>query len=126
MSAPATDHQLTKQRERAKTAIKALLLKTVSRGCTDDEALAAAAKVQELLQQYDLTPAPSGFTDRILSPAEVMEVTGLGRSTIERARKDRELEFIQLTPRRVGLRMSDLQRWLASRELAALKAPEAA
>ena len=64
---------------------------------------------------------PAEFMDRILSPAEVMEVTGLGRSTIERARKDGELRFIQLTPRRVGLRMSELEKWLASRELAALK-----
>ena len=92
MSAPSTDHQLTKQRERA---------------VPQDQ-------------------RPPEFIDRILSPAEVMTVTGLGRSTIERARRDGELKFIQLTPRRVGLRMSELEAWLASREPAALKAPEAA
>lgn len=32
--------------------IKALMAKTVSNGCTEDEALAAAAKVKELLEKY--------------------------------------------------------------------------
>jgi excisionase family DNA binding protein len=78
------------------------------------------------LPKREPTPQAPEFTDRILSPAEVGEITGLGRSTIERARKDGELKFIQLTPRRVGLRASELQRWLNTREHAALKASEAA
>jgi excisionase family DNA binding protein len=125
MRASSTDRQPAKQRVFAQAAIKSLLLKTVLNGCTEAEADAAAAKVHELLLKYP-PDQPAGFVDRVLSPAEVMELTGLGRSTVERARRDGELRFIQLTPRRVGLRMSELQAWLASRGPAALKAPEAA
>ncbi len=35
--------------------IQALRAKTIDNGCTEDEALAAAAKVAELLDRYDLS-----------------------------------------------------------------------
>lgn len=41
--------------DRLKTRLAALRAKTVANGCTEAEALAAAAKVAELLDRYDLT-----------------------------------------------------------------------
>lgn len=42
-------------RERICTIIRALRAKTVANGCTEDEALAAAAKAAEMLERYNLT-----------------------------------------------------------------------
>ena len=41
--------------DKLKTRIQALRAKTIDNGCTEDEALAAAAKVAELLDRYDLS-----------------------------------------------------------------------
>lgn len=43
------------EREKIAARIRALLQKTVDNGCTEDEAVAAAAKAAELLQRYNLT-----------------------------------------------------------------------
>jgi len=43
------------QRDRIAAKVKALLSKTVERGCAEDEALAAAAAAARLMQDYDLT-----------------------------------------------------------------------
>lgn len=43
------------EREKIAAKIRALLAKTVENGCTEDEAIAAAAKVAELLARYNLT-----------------------------------------------------------------------
>ena len=40
--------------DRLKARIQALRAKTVENGCTEQEALAAAAKVADLLDQHDL------------------------------------------------------------------------
>lgn len=47
--------ELNSKRERARALIRTLLAKTVSNGCTEEEALAASAKANELLLQYDLS-----------------------------------------------------------------------
>ena len=41
--------------DKLKTRIQALRAKTIENGCTEDEALSAAAKVAELLDRYDLS-----------------------------------------------------------------------
>jgi hypothetical protein len=41
--------------DKLKTRIQALRAKTIDNGCTEDEALSAAAKVAELLDRYDLS-----------------------------------------------------------------------
>ena len=41
--------------DKLKVRIQALRAKTVDNGCTEDEALSAAAKVAELLDRYDLS-----------------------------------------------------------------------
>jgi len=41
--------------DKLKVRIQALRAKTIDNGCTEDEALSAAAKVAELLDRYDLS-----------------------------------------------------------------------
>lgn len=45
----------TAELDKLKTRIQALRAKTVDNGCTEEEAVAAAAKVAELLDRYDLS-----------------------------------------------------------------------
>ena len=51
MSRPADPQAL----EKLKARIQALRAKTIANGCTEGEALTAAAKVAELLDRYDLS-----------------------------------------------------------------------
>ena len=64
--------------DKLKVRIKALRAKTIDNGCTEDEALSAAAKVAELLDRYDLS-----FTDVELRAAPCE------RRTFETYRKKR-------------------------------------
>lgn len=52
---PAGHASVTTDLERVIQRIRALRAKTVDRGCTEEEAMAAAAKVSELLDRHDLT-----------------------------------------------------------------------
>jgi len=58
--------------EAIKAKIRALRQMTTARGCTEAEALAAAAKVAELLAAYDLTEDEAALADS--APIEVPEV----------------------------------------------------
>jgi hypothetical protein len=49
------DQHDTAALDRLKLRIQALRAKTIANGCTEDEALSAAAKVAELLDRYDLS-----------------------------------------------------------------------
>ena len=64
--------------DKLKSRIQALRAKTIDNGCTEDEALSAAAKVAELLDRYDLS-----FTD-----VEIREST-CERRSFETFRKKR-------------------------------------
>jgi hypothetical protein len=64
--------------DKLKTRIQALRAKTIDNGCTEDEALSAAAKVAELLDRYDLS----------LSDVEIRAAT-CERRTFETNRKKR-------------------------------------
>jgi len=57
--------------------------------------------------------------DRILSLEEAAQIAGLGFRTMLRLRERGEIRVLKLTARRVGIRLSDLQAWIDSRELAA-------
>lgn len=46
---------MTTDLDKLKTRLQALRAKTIANGCTEDEALAAAAKVAELLDRHDLS-----------------------------------------------------------------------
>jgi predicted DNA-binding transcriptional regulator AlpA len=61
------------------------------------------------------SPSP----DRIVSLAEAAQIAGIGFRTLMRVRDRGELRVVRLTERRVGVRMSDLQAWIAGREVAA-------
>ncbi len=50
-----TQHPNLAELDRLRVRIQALRAKTIDNGCTEDEALSAAAKVAELLDRYDLS-----------------------------------------------------------------------
>jgi len=56
-------------------------------------------------------------TDKILRMPELMAITGLCRESLWRLGKSGELKFIKLTRHAVGVRRSELTRWLDSREV---------
>lgn len=51
-------------REKVKNRISALLAKTTSRGCTEEEAMAAAAKAADLMRQHGLTEGDLFFDEK--------------------------------------------------------------
>jgi hypothetical protein len=65
--------------DKLKTRLQALRAKTIANGCTEEEALAAAAKVAELLDRHDLS----------ISDLEIREEQ-CERSAIETNRKQRQ------------------------------------
>lgn len=57
--------------------------------------------------------------DKILRTAEVMQMTGMSRSTLWRAYRHGDFPSpIQITDKSVGWRLSDVQRWIADRPVA--------
>lgn len=59
---------------------------------------------------------PSSLPDPLFSPRETSELTGLSEPTLQRQRSTGGgIPYVQLGPRRVAYRMSDIQRWLAGR-----------
>ncbi len=56
--------------EKLKARIQALRAKTVENGCTEEEALSAAAKVADLLDQYDLSLSDIELRDEPCERAE--------------------------------------------------------
>jgi len=65
--------------DRLKARIQALRAKTIANGCTEEEALAAAAKVAELLDRHDLSVSDLDLRD-----------TACARIEIETRRKQRQ------------------------------------
>ena len=70
---------MTTDLEKLKTRLQALRAKTIANGCTEEEALAAAAKVAELLDRHDLS----------MTDLEIREEQ-CEKSTIETNRKQRQ------------------------------------
>ena len=55
--------------------------------------------------------------DRVVSTSEVVELLGVGRSTLARWRRAGDFpEPVQLGPHRVGWRISTIEGWLTARE----------
>ncbi|MEI8395800.1 MAG: DUF2786 domain-containing protein [Rhodospirillaceae bacterium] len=65
---PTSQH--TADLEKLKGKIQALRAKSVENGCTEQEALSAAAKVAELLDQYDLSLTDVEFREEACERAE--------------------------------------------------------
>ena len=57
--------------------------------------------------------------DRVVSMQEAATLAGLSPRTFQRIRERGEIRVIQLSQRRVGVRLSDLEKWIAGREVAA-------
>jgi hypothetical protein len=74
------------KRERVKNLLRALLSKTTENGCTEDEAVAAAAKASELMTQYDLTYAD----------AEEVKAEVYGKMSKQHARTSRHHDMTNL------------------------------
>lgn len=62
----------------------------------------------------DISPYPIA-TDRVVSLAEAAVITGLSTDTLRRCGSRAELKIIKLSPRRVGVRLSDLQTFVDAR-----------
>lgn len=55
------------------------------------------------------------FDDRVISIHEAAILTGLSVSNLKRCQQRGEIKILKLSPRRIGVRLSELQRFLDSR-----------
>ncbi len=60
--------------------------------------------------------------DRLNSVAVACEVLGLGEREIRRRIAEREIEYVRISPRRIGIRTSVLRRMIAESTVAAKQA----
>ena len=51
-------------------------------------------------------------TDKVLSFDEAAAMSGLSASTLKRRARAGDLRMLKLSPRRIGIRLSDFHRWL--------------
>jgi hypothetical protein len=58
---------------------------------------------------------PYHFDDRVVSLDEASSITGLSKDTLRRCHEREELEIIQLSPRRRGIRLSRLWAFIEAR-----------
>ena len=61
-----------------------------------------------------LPPYPS-FVDKVVSLPEAAHLAGVSPDTLRRCNKRQELKIIKLSPRRVGVRLSDLKAFIDGR-----------
>jgi hypothetical protein len=50
--------------------------------------------------------------DKVVSIQEAAVVSGVSASTLKRQAKAQKLQILQLSPRRIGIRLSEIHRWL--------------
>jgi hypothetical protein len=62
-------------------------------------------------QQYSPCPAD----DRVVSLGEAAHLAGISIDTLRRLHARKEIKIIKLSPRRVGMRLSDLRMFIESR-----------
>ena len=53
--------------------------------------------------------------DKVVSVREAAEIVGVSLSTLKRQMKVGDLKIVRLSPRRIGIRLSVLHRWISSR-----------
>ena len=61
-----------------------------------------------------LPPYPP-FTDKVVSLPEAAHLAGVSPDTLRRCNKRQELKIIKLSPRRIGVRLSDLKAFIDGR-----------
>jgi hypothetical protein len=62
----------------------------------------------------ELPPYPP-FIDKVVSLPEAAHIAGVSPDTLRRCHKRRELKIVKLSPRRVGVRLSDLRAFIDAR-----------
>ena len=67
-----------------------------------------------LIPTTQLPPFPP-FTDKVLSLPEAAHFAGVSPDTLRRCHKRKELKIIKLSPRRIGVRLSDLKAFIDER-----------
>ena len=65
-----------------------------------------------------LSPYPVAI-DPILALPEAAKIAGLSPWTLKRRASEGELTILKLSTRRIGIRMSELYRWMETREVRA-------
>jgi predicted DNA-binding transcriptional regulator AlpA len=58
---------------------------------------------------------PLSLDDRVLSLSEAAHLAGVSTDTLKRLNKREELRIVKLSPRRIGVRLSDLRQFIADR-----------
>jgi len=61
-----------------------------------------------------LPPYPP-FTDKVVSLPEAAHLAGVSPDTLRRCHKRNELTIIKMSPRRIGVRLSDLKAFIDDR-----------
>lgn len=56
--------------------------------------------------------AYSGTNDKVVTIHEAAVISGVSASTLKRLGRAGRLKVLRLSPRRIGIRLSDLRRWL--------------
>jgi hypothetical protein len=67
-----------------------------------------------LISETQLPPSPA-FVDKVVSLPEAAHLAGVSPDTLRRCHKRQELKIIKLSPRRVGVRLSDLKAFIDGR-----------
>jgi len=63
----------------------------------------------------DQLPQYPPFLDKVISLPEAAHIAGVSPDTLRRCHKRQELKIIKLSPRRVGVRLSDLRAFIDAR-----------
>ena len=58
---------------------------------------------------------PTETIDRVISLGEAAHLAGVSADTLRRCHQRKEIKIIKLSPRRIGVRLSDLQAFIAER-----------
>ena len=60
-------------------------------------------------------PPYPAFVDKIVSLPEAAHLAGVSPDTLRRCHKRQELKLVKISPRRVGVRLSDLKAFIDAR-----------
>ena len=63
----------------------------------------------------DQLPPYPPFVDKVVSLPEAAHLAGVSPDTLRRCHKRQELKIVKLSPRRVGVRLSDLKAFIDGR-----------
>jgi predicted DNA-binding transcriptional regulator AlpA len=61
---------------------------------------------------HQTIPAYEAGADKVISLDQAAAMCGVSASTLKRRARAGDLKMLKLSPRRVGIRLSDFHRWL--------------